>query len=53
MKGIESSKYIVMMKAAMNALHRGDIDDALRTTKELVDLLREDTSIIRGPAPPR
>lgn len=54
MKGIESSRYIVMMKAAMNALHRGDIDEALRTTKELVDLLREDTAMIRDPAaPPR
>ncbi len=48
MKGIDSSKYIVMMKAAMNALHRNDIDEALRTTKQLVDLLREDTSIVRS-----
>ncbi|MDH3365704.1 MAG: hypothetical protein OEM29_06875 [Thermoplasmata archaeon] len=53
MKGIETSKYIVMMKAAMSALHREDLDEALRSTKELIDLLREDTSIIRGPTPSR
>ena len=54
MKGIETSKYIVMMKAAMSALHREDIDEALRTTKQLMDLLREDTSLFgKASAPMR
>ena len=52
MKGVETSKYIVMMKAAMSALHREDIDGALRATKQLMDLLREDASIFGRTAPP-
>ena len=52
MKGVETSKYIVMMKAAMSALHREDIDGALRATKQLMDLLREDASIFGRTASP-
>ena len=52
MKGVETSRYIVMMKAAMSALHREDIDDALRATKQLMDLLREDASLRTRTASP-
>ena len=51
MRGVETSKYIVMMKAAMGALHREDIDGALHATKQLMDLLREDASMIGRAAP--
>ncbi|UCE81406.1 MAG: hypothetical protein JSV94_03040 [Methanobacteriota archaeon] len=51
MNGVESSKYIVMMKAAMGALHREDLDEALRVTKQLMDLLREDASYFSNTTP--
>lgn len=41
--GADTSRYMVTMKSAMNALHREDLDEALRLTKELIDSLREDS----------
>ncbi len=37
------SEYLLRMKAAMHCLKCGDDDEALRLTKELVDLLRQDS----------
>lgn len=41
--GIDISTYILQIKTAMQALHKGDPDEALRITKELMDRLREDS----------
>ncbi len=43
--GVDVSKYLVRMKEAMRALHSGNTDDALRLTKELLDILREDSAL--------
>lgn len=58
-KGVDVSKYLVRMKEAMRALHSGDNDDALRFTKELLDVIREDSALwekgastLPGPRPP-
>jgi hypothetical protein len=42
--GADTSKYMLTMKSAMSALHREDLDEALRLTKELMDSLRDDSS---------
>jgi hypothetical protein len=42
--GADTSRYMVTMKSAMNALHKDDLDEALRLTKELLDALREDST---------
>jgi len=41
--GIDISPYILQIKSAMQALRADDPDEALRTTKELMDRLREDS----------
>lgn len=41
--GADVSTYLLRMKAAMHCLKSGDHDEALRLTKELMDLLREDS----------
>jgi len=41
--GVDISRYILKMKSAMHALNTDDADEALRLTKELNDLLREDS----------
>jgi len=41
--GADISPYILQVKSAMQALHAGDPDEALRITKELMDRLREDS----------
>lgn len=41
--GRDASEYLLRMKAAMHCLKAGDDDEALRITKELMDLLREDS----------
>lgn len=43
--GVDVSKYLVRMKEAMRALHKGDNDEALRLTKELLDVVREDSAL--------
>lgn len=43
--GVDVSKYLIRMKEAMRALHKGDNDDALRLTKELLDVIREDSAL--------
>lgn len=42
--GADASKYMLTMKSAMSALHREDLDEALRLTKELMDSLRNDSA---------
>ena len=42
--GANTSKHMLTMKSAMSALHREDLDEALRLTKELLDTLRADSS---------
>jgi len=42
--GADTSKHMLTMKSAMNALHKEDLDEALRLTKELLDTLRADSS---------
>lgn len=42
--GADTSRYMFTMKSAMSALHKEDLDDALRLTKELLDTLREDSA---------
>ncbi|HIH02084.1 TPA: hypothetical protein HA259_08500 [Thermoplasmata archaeon] len=42
--GTDTSRYMLTMKSAMSALHRGDLDEALRLTKELMDSLRDDAA---------
>jgi hypothetical protein len=41
--GVDLSQYVLKMKNAMHALNTDDADEALRLTKELLDLLREDS----------
>jgi hypothetical protein len=41
--GIDISRYVLRMKSAMHALQSDDPDEALRLTKELMDVLREDS----------
>jgi uncharacterized Zn finger protein (UPF0148 family) len=41
--GADVSDYVLKMKAAMHCLKSGDDDEALRLTKELMDLLRADS----------
>jgi hypothetical protein len=41
--GIDISDYILRVKSAMHAIHADDPDEALRLTKELMDMLREDS----------
>jgi hypothetical protein len=41
--GVDISQYILKMKSAMHALNTDEADEALRLTKELTDLLREDS----------
>jgi hypothetical protein len=41
--GVDVSGYLLRMKSAMRALHAKDPDEALRLTKELMDILREDS----------
>jgi hypothetical protein len=41
--GADVSDYVLKMKAAMHCLKAGDDDEALRLTKELMDLLRADS----------
>jgi hypothetical protein len=41
--GRDASEYLLRMKAAMHCLKSGDDDEALRLTKELMDLLRQDS----------
>lgn len=41
--GHDTSDYLLRMKAAMHCLKSGDDDEALRLTKELMDLLRHDS----------
>ncbi len=41
--GVEVSDYVLRMKAAMNSLKANDVDEALRITKDLMDILREDS----------
>lgn len=41
--GRDVSDYLLRMKAAMHCLKSGDDDEALRLTKELMDLLRHDS----------
>jgi hypothetical protein len=41
--GVDVSGYLLRMKSAMRALHANDPDEALRLTKELTDILREDS----------
>jgi hypothetical protein len=42
--GAETSRYMLTMKSAMSALHKEDLNEALRLTKELLDSLREDSA---------
>ena len=42
--GADTSKHMLTMKSAMSALHKEDLDEALRLTKELLDTLRADSS---------
>ena len=42
--GADTSRYMLTMKSAMSALHREDLDEALRLTKELMDSLRDDAA---------
>lgn len=53
--GRDTSDYLLRMKAAMHSLKAGDDDEALRITKELMDLLREDSVSWRDgrPSPAR
>lgn len=55
LSGRDASDYLLRMKAAMHCLKAGDDDEALRITKELMDLLREDSVSWRDgrPAAPR
>lgn len=41
--GVDISSYILRIKEAMQALRNGQVDEALRLTKELMDCLREDS----------
>ncbi len=41
--GIDISKYVLRIKSAMHSLQADDPDEALRLTKELMDILREDS----------
>lgn len=41
--GHDASDYLLRMKAAMHCLKSGEDDEALRLTKELMDLLRHDS----------
>jgi hypothetical protein len=41
--GIDISKYTLRIKSAMHALNADDPDEALRLTKELMDVVREDS----------
>jgi hypothetical protein len=50
--GRDTSDYLLRMKAAMHSLKAGDDDEALRVTKELIDLLREDSVSWREGKPP-
>lgn len=50
--GKDVSDYVLRMKAAMHCLKAGDDDEALRLTKELMDLLREDSVAWREGASP-
>jgi hypothetical protein len=42
--GADTSRYMLTMKSAMSALHKEDLDEALRLTKELLDSLRDDSA---------
>lgn len=50
--GRDASDYLLRMKAAMHCLKAGDHDEALRLTKELMDLLRQDSVAWRDGGPP-
>ncbi|HIJ17805.1 MAG TPA: hypothetical protein HA364_08525 [Thermoplasmata archaeon] len=50
--GYDASEYLLRMKAAMHCLKSGDHDEALRLTKELMDLLRQDSVSWREGGPP-
>jgi hypothetical protein len=50
--GTDVSDYLLRMKAAMHCMKSGDHDEALRLTKELMDLLREDSIYWREGRPP-
>jgi hypothetical protein len=41
--GRDISAYVLRIKSAIQALHSDDPDEALRITKELIDMLREDS----------
>lgn len=41
--GVDISGYVTSTKSAMNELHNGHLDEALRLTKELMSLLGEDS----------
>jgi hypothetical protein len=41
--GVDISVYVTSAKSAMNELHNGHLDEALRLTKELMNLLGEDS----------
>lgn len=41
--GVDISEHILRVKSAMYALQNDDPDEALRLTKELIDILREDS----------
>ncbi|MDQ1371967.1 MAG: hypothetical protein QG582_882 [Candidatus Thermoplasmatota archaeon] len=45
--GHDASEYLLRMKAAMHCLKSGDDEEALRLTKELMDLLRHDSAMRR------
>jgi len=40
---VDISQHVLTIKSAMQALHAGDYDEALRITKELMDSIREDS----------
>jgi len=43
--GVDISHYVVKVKDAMSLLGAGEVDEALRITKELTDSLREDSLV--------
>ncbi|MGD9962991.1 MAG: hypothetical protein AB7S97_03740 [Thermoplasmata archaeon] len=47
-EGHDTSDYLLRMKAAMHCLKAGEDDEALRLTKELMDLLRHDSVLWRA-----
>ncbi len=49
--GHDTSDYLLRMKAAMHCLKSGEDDEALRLTKEIMDLLRHDSVLWRDIGP--